>query len=126
MLLLSWFGVGSLYLSLVVIFTLAFNGLVPQATEQVLWTFALVYSFLTLLQVCVCVCATRFSALGYCTLLSNADQVLFSLQLHLRRVSKGICVRFPPLCPQLLLGLGSKPNDTIRISFICSFLSASS
>jgi hypothetical protein len=54
MLLLSWFGVGSLYLSLVVIFTLAFNGLVPQATEQVLWTFALVYSFLTLLQVCVC------------------------------------------------------------------------
>lgn len=51
MLLLSWFGVGSLYLSLVVIYTLAFNSLAPQATEQVLWTFALVYSFLTLLQV---------------------------------------------------------------------------
>ncbi len=49
-LVLSWFGVGSLYLSLMIIFTLAAHSVLEKG-EEVLWAFSLAYGFLSVLQV---------------------------------------------------------------------------
>jgi Chitin synthase len=69
-LIMSWFAVGSLYLSLVVIFNLALERLGDEASTQIMWVFSLSYGFLTFLQ--------------------------------------------------LMLGLGSKPHEVIKIYFMCS------
>ena len=50
-LILSWFGVGSLYLSLVVIFQLALDGINYVHEDHVMWAFALFYSYLVVYQV---------------------------------------------------------------------------
>ncbi len=144
MLLLSWFGVGSLYLSLVVILQLAVDSLQLRGGDQLMWTFALLYSFLTLLQVrAVVMLYVRAyeSTLGAQRWHENslwfrhvqARRVLLACA-HLAmspppthgaaRVSMcasvylGVCVY--SAAAQLLLGLGSKPGDTIKIYFICS------
>jgi chitin synthase len=69
-LIMSWFAVGSLYLSLVVIFNLALERLGNEASTQIMWVFSLSYGFLTFIQ--------------------------------------------------LMLGLGSKPHEVIKIYFMCS------
>jgi cellulose synthase/poly-beta-1,6-N-acetylglucosamine synthase-like glycosyltransferase len=66
-LLLSWFGIGSLYLSLVVIFQLALEAVDLQSNTEIMWVFSLCYGFLTFLQVrrvarCNCAFLTAMAA----------------------------------------------------------------
>ena len=53
-LVMAWFAVGSLYLSLVVIFNLALDRLGNTASTEIMWVFSLSYGFLTFLQVSLC------------------------------------------------------------------------
>jgi cellulose synthase/poly-beta-1,6-N-acetylglucosamine synthase-like glycosyltransferase len=50
-LILSWFGVGSLYLSLIVIFQLALETINIAHKDQLLWVFSMWYSYLVVIQV---------------------------------------------------------------------------
>jgi hypothetical protein len=49
---LSWFGIGSLYLSLIVIFQLALDTINVAHKDQLMWVFSMWYTYLVVIQVC--------------------------------------------------------------------------
>ena len=126
-LILSWFGVGSLYLSLVVIFQLAMDAILD-SSNHIMWMFSLLYGFLTVLQVralkqvpsCHGPLLTPQHT-SRCVNVPNSNHlIVFPILFQTTCMCCAMCVDASPLLPQLLLGLGSKPNDTIKIYFVCS------
>jgi hypothetical protein len=62
-LVLSWFGIGSLYLSLVVIFQLALDTINVAHKDQLMWVFTMWYTYLVVIQVRA---RARGSGVGVC------------------------------------------------------------